>query len=318
MTSGSKNLKNRLYVSCKGAPSTQIPTDCNQGKFPCVHIQRNPVNVFEKRTDASQGRKNTVPLKPETLQLLKYYGVYPYLLEKGLIFPAEGGSFNVRLKDLEDAMKVVIGELTQEGIINYESQLERIVSRPNAKVDLVIRSAGRQLQLNNVDVIVIAEGAHSPTNELLGNRRIAVLPSLPVIAAIFKDDRPSIRGVSTLFQYVGKTLAHTAVSVYYYAIFFFKCAFLRRAFFQSSTQDCRLSDPRDSTSELRGLWTFQERDRGDDADHAKTEKCKIPARRGKTAKFHRTAGLCGAIGPESASGTGRLFQVLDGDVFLFC
>ena len=94
---------------------------------------------------------------------------------------------------------------------------------------------GQQNWLRGVDLLVVAEGAHSQTNErLLNNRRITVLPSLPVIAAIFKDDRPSINGIGSLFQYVGKTLANTATSVYYYVIFSFKCLFQGEHIFNSN------------------------------------------------------------------------------------
>ncbi len=188
-------------------------------------ISGNPVTVFEKRQNSGRGRENTVALKDETIPLLKYYGVYQCLLEKGLIFPEANGWVNVRLKDLEEAMKAVTSELTQDSIVKYDSQLERIIPHPNAKADLVIRSEGRLLQLNAVDVVVVAEGAHGSTSELLGNRRITVLPSIPVIAAIFKDDRPAITGASSFFQYVGKTLSNTVTSVYYYSIFLFKCFF---------------------------------------------------------------------------------------------
>ncbi|MBS0604501.1 MAG: hypothetical protein JSS60_05620 [Verrucomicrobia bacterium] len=198
-------------------------------------LNGNPTIILEKRRESDNGRENTVLLRKNAYRLLNCFGIYQYLSENGLIFPADDGEFNVRLKDLEQAMKAVIGELTRESVVKYDSQLERIVPHPGAKADLIYRSSGRQVQQNAVDLLVVAEGAHSPTNEhLLGNHRVTVLPSIPVIAAIFKDDRPQVTGPATFFQYVGMTLANTSTSVYYYAIFLFKCFFQGEHIFNSS------------------------------------------------------------------------------------
>ncbi len=191
------------------------------------------VTVMEKRKQDAPGRENAVALKPHTQFILREYGVYQYLEEKGLIYPTKEQEFlYVRLKDLEEAMKAVIAELSEDPIIHYNAQLKGIHSDPNRKADLIIDDNGREIRLSDVDLVVVAEGAHSETNEkLLGNRRIAILPSIPVIAAIFKDDRPGITGAATFFQYVGRTMANTAVSVYYHARFLFSFFFMGEHFF---------------------------------------------------------------------------------------
>lgn len=189
-------------------------------------LNGNPVVVHEKRKQDAIKRENTVRINKESYPILHYYGVYSYLLEKGLIFPQKKGEFDVRLGDLEEAMTAVIQGLSSEDVIKYGTELERIDSHSGRKADVVVKTAEGQSRLNSVGVIVVAEGARSPTNEkLLGSRRITVLPSIPVVAALFKDDRPRIAGVSTFFEYVGKTMIHTAANVYYHTLFLFKCVF---------------------------------------------------------------------------------------------
>lgn len=190
-------------------------------------LSGSPVTLIEKRRQDAPGRENTVALSPQTQSILRDLGVYYYLQDKGLTHPIQEQEFlSVRLKDLEEAIKAVIAELTDDQVIHYSAQLKAFDSDPNRKADLIIDDNGKELRLNAVDLVVVAEGAHSETNEqLLGNRRIAILPSIPVITALFKDDRPHISGVSTFFQYVGKTLANTAVSVYYHTLFLFSFIF---------------------------------------------------------------------------------------------
>lgn len=187
----------------------------------------NTITILERRAGSDHGRENSVVLFQNTVDSLHYFGVYQYLLERGMVFPFDGNSLNVRIKDLEQAMKAVLEELSQDSLIHYDSQVEQIVSHPRAKVDLLVRnSSGRQTQFNAVDLIVVAEGSHSHTCEqLLHLRRISILPSIPVIAAIFKDDRPSISSIPSFFQYLGKTLVNIATSVYYYTILLFKTLF---------------------------------------------------------------------------------------------
>ena len=222
-----KQLRQQALTNSSNRPSIVISGGGPAGLIRAIDalVTGNPVTVIEKRKEDARVRDNTVLLQGSTVSLLKFYGVYQYLLEKGLVFREVNGNCNVRLGDLEEAMKAAITQLTPEKTIHFDSTIERVNSYPNSKADIVIRSPSGAKNFNAVDLLVVAEGAHSPTNQLLGNRRVTVLPSIPVIAAIFKDDRPQIRGVSTFFQYVGKSLANTATSVYYYTIFFFKVVF---------------------------------------------------------------------------------------------
>ncbi len=222
-----KQSRQQVLAGSSNRPSIVISGGGPAGLIRAIDalVTGNPVTVIEKRKQDARARDNTVALGVDTVPLLKFYGVYQYLLENGLIFPERGGDFNVRLADLETAMKAVISQITPEKIIYFESTIERVNSYPGAKADIIVSSPSGAKNFNAIDLLVVAEGAHSPTNQLLGNRRVSVLPSIPVIAAIFKDDRPQIRGVSTFFQYIGKSLANTATSVYYYTIFFFKVVF---------------------------------------------------------------------------------------------
>lgn len=193
-------------------------------------LNGNPVVVIEKRSESDNRRENAVALMVDTVEILQYLGVYQYMLEKGLIFPFTGHRLNVRLKDLEEAMKAVISELKLDNeplLIHYDSQIRKIVSNPDDKADLIIvTGAGIRTQLNAIDLLIVAEGAHSTTNEMdLDNRRISYLSSLPVISAFFKDDRPNISSASTFFQYFGKSLVNTASATYYYSILLFQGIF---------------------------------------------------------------------------------------------
>lgn len=190
-------------------------------------LNGNPVKVIEKRNTTDPGRENTVALEKQTVETLQKFGVYQYMREKGMVFPLTGQSLNVRLKDLEQAMKTVIAELTDDPLIYYGCQVDRIIKQPHDKAIVIVKTdAGSQMQLDSVDLLVVAEGAHSHTSEmLLNNYRSPCLCSLPVVSAIFKDDRPHISSVSTFVQYVEKTLINTATAVYYYSIFIFKMFF---------------------------------------------------------------------------------------------
>jgi flavin-dependent dehydrogenase len=75
------------------------------------------------------------------------------------------------------------------------------------------------------DVLVLTDGGRSSTAQKLGIERTQVLPSIPVIAAIFKDDRPEIRNIKTAASYLKLTAEHTAKRIYYTSLFLFKVVF---------------------------------------------------------------------------------------------
>lgn len=194
-------------------------------------MEGHRTTLVERRTSDAPGRCNTVALQAKTMDLLKKYGVYQSLLEEGKIYPANDfGNTSVRISDLEQAMKRVLVELSAQNAVTFHYKARAV----NIGVDPTTQKALLALDTNELleraDIIVNAEGAHSSTNLLLDNPRIEVLPKVPVIAAIFEDDRPEITNVSNFFTYVGKSIAQTALSIYYYAIYFFRFTFMHERF----------------------------------------------------------------------------------------
>jgi hypothetical protein len=83
----------------------------------------NPTLVIEKRAENASGRANTVALTSDTIKMLKYCGIYQYLMENKWIYPPNAsGIVCVRLGDLEKAMKAVLQELNlNQQTIQYNS-----------------------------------------------------------------------------------------------------------------------------------------------------------------------------------------------------
>lgn len=138
------------------------------------------VQIFEKRPE-QRGRENIVALDISAIHTLKEFGVYQYLVKQKLIFP---GSYDIRVCDLEAALKHFIKEIIGSLPIEYESEIQEIED------DTVTIKTGNLSKKYHPDILVIAEGGKSSTNELLGLKRTDFLARLPVIAAIFKDHRP--------------------------------------------------------------------------------------------------------------------------------
>ena len=183
--------------------------------------------VIERRADQEgnvNGRSNTVAINHETMPLLQRYGIYQWLLENDRIYPyneEQRPYISVRLKDIELAMKAVLQELVPgEEIIRYGSSVDQV---SEARGQVAIQVSNEWIE--DIDILVNAEGSRSSTNQLLHIERREDLEKVPVIAAIFEDTRPSITGVCSFFAYIGETIYQCAVSVYYYAIFFFKFIF---------------------------------------------------------------------------------------------
>ena len=188
----------------------------------------NPTILFERRPENANGRINTVALTPTTIAMLSYCGIYQYLIENRLIFlPATPSDYiMVRLADLELAMKKVISEIDPNFAIQYNSKVTAIDAQ-SQKINLEVEnlSTKEKRTIKKVDILVNAEGKNSSTNTLLKINRTEVLPSIPVIAAVYKDMRPKIRGVCSLVNYVGKSLFYLAQTIHYHTQFLFKFAF---------------------------------------------------------------------------------------------
>lgn len=186
----------------------------------------NPTQVIEKRSEDAAGRNNTVALKPVTITMLKYCGIYQYLIENNLIYPPNSsGYICVRLGDLERAIRAVLTALSPDSIVQFNSVVSQIDTQ-GQKINVEITSReGQRRILNNVDILVNTEGSHSTTNNLLNITRNPVLPNIPVIAAFFKDRRPSITSVGSFFRYIGNSLVTVATTIYYHTQFIFRYAF---------------------------------------------------------------------------------------------
>src|SRR5262245_43273739 len=183
----------------------------------------NPTTVIEKRSEENPGRANTVALTETTIVMLQYCGIYQYLIEHRQIYPPNaGGYISVRLADLEHAMKEVLKQLSPHSIIQYDSTVSKIDTQSD-KIKLVVESAnGVTKTLSDIGILVITEGSHSPTSAKLGIERTEVLPPIPVIAAIYKNKRPTITGMSSLLRYTGKSINYLAITIYYHVQFIFK------------------------------------------------------------------------------------------------
>lgn len=197
-------------------------------------LEGNPTVIIEKRIEGATGRTNTVALNTETIELLKRGGVYQGMLKDNLIYPEQDGYCSVRIKDLEASLKKVIASLTDQPVIHYECKVKEI--QEGSQTNLIIEHAsGHIATIENPDFVINAEGPKSTTNELLGNRRIEVLPKLPVIAASLKDGR-NIRGVFSFFAAIGKTLYYIAAAIYHYVIYLFRLIFCSESFFSPKRQ----------------------------------------------------------------------------------
>lgn len=195
-------------------------------------LQGSPTVILEKRGEHARHRDNVVALETETLNFLKDYGVYQYLIENHLIFKPNKRYASVKIADLEMALKKVVEELTKNEnppVIQYDSEISSI-GMDNVKVELTVENKdGSKTKIHDIDIFINAEGMNSTTNKILGFNRISVLPKIPVIVAIFKDDRPEVKDVSSLTKYMGKTLVQKTVADYYRSLFIFKLIFQKQS-----------------------------------------------------------------------------------------
>lgn len=227
-----KELRDRMNSASNHKPSVVISGAGPAGLIRAIQSisNGNPTVLIEKRGDDIQGRINTVHLRPVTVAMLRYCGIYQYLMENKLIFPPKAdGSIMVRLTDLEKAMKAVLKEISPSFAIQYHTKIEDIDAQTE-KINLTLENSETKEKraIKKVDILVNAEGKGSSTNPLLGIERTEVLPSIPVIAAVYKDKRPKIQGIGSFFKFVGKSIAYLAITIHYHVQFFFKFLFSKK------------------------------------------------------------------------------------------
>lgn len=220
-----QDLKKRMKTLSNHQPTVVILGAGPAGLLRAIQSisNGNLTTVIEKRSQNAPGRINTVALTATTIQMLKYCGIYQYLIENQLIYPPNQEEYIcVRLADLEQAMKEVLSQLSSDPIIQYDSKVAQIASQAD-KIELIIESVkDGQKTLSGIDIVVNAEGSRSCTNGLLNITRTEVLPRIPVIAAIYNDHRPKIRGIASLLNYIGKSMVYIARTIHYHMQFFFK------------------------------------------------------------------------------------------------
>lgn len=186
----------------------------------------NPTTVIEKRSEKAKCRDNVVVLTKSTVAMLKFYGIYQILLSDGLIYPENANKkVTARLGDLEYAMKKVMHDLGMAHTIRYETTIKKIDDFVDG---FTLFTGGDDDHKIEADVIVNCEGANSTTNKLMEIDRIEVQEKVPVIAAIYKDDRPAVKGPCSLVVYVAKTIKEIVVTIFYHIKFVFM-AFVTRS-----------------------------------------------------------------------------------------
>lgn len=235
-----KELREKMNAESKDKPSVVILGAGPAGLLRAVQSisNGNPTVLIEKRGEDAPGRINTVALSSITIAMLRYCGIYQYLMENKLIFPPRSdGSIMVRLTDLEKAMKAVLKEISPDFAIQYHTKVDAIDTLAD-KINLTVENSATKEKrtFKKVDILVNTEGKSSSTNALLGIERTEVLPSIPVIAAVFKDKRPKIEGIGSFFKYVGKSIVYLAQTIHYHVQFFFQflCSKKFRTHFKGS------------------------------------------------------------------------------------
>lgn len=191
-----------------------------------------PTTVIEKRSSMDIGRENAVQLSAEAIEILKEFGVWDYLLENKLIHTPSDKSLIVRVGDLEKALKEVINSLSDEPVIRYDSTVEKSDSVGR----LTIRSGNRREQIQP-GLLYFADGARSSTaRRLCDEKRVEILPKVPVVAAIFQDRTYSFRDPCRSAKNVMMAVKDDMRHAYYMGLFACKTLFQGEHVFNKKRQ----------------------------------------------------------------------------------
>lgn len=193
--------KNKLFIVISGAGPAGLIRGIQ------ALLDGNNIQIIEKRSIYHSGRHNVVSLIKETMEILKKYGVYQYLLEKKLVREVNNPiSIFVKLCDLELALKAVVDELSMDTLICYDSQVIEIIENGDGTVKLIVNdNHGSALCIHPVDLFIIAEGANSYTNRiLLKNHTQMLIPPVEGLLAFFKKQPWQFNHIFKLFTKIYK------------------------------------------------------------------------------------------------------------------
>jgi hypothetical protein len=183
---------------------------------------RQPVKVLEKRDEFTHGRIQVLALRNEAIEILKEYGIFRVLEERGW-FHIDEHALYVGIGHLENAMKTILNDLSKEPIISYRSHLIKILPRRNEKIDLMVeRISQEKIEIETwtgVDLLINAEGMHSTLNHMLGNKRTEVEPRIPIMIASLRNEETPISPLCALIR----TLKTFIVLLYYRLYFSLLC-----------------------------------------------------------------------------------------------
>jgi 2-polyprenyl-6-methoxyphenol hydroxylase-like FAD-dependent oxidoreductase len=137
----------------------------------------------------------------------------------------------MRLTNLEQELKKALEEKNgNKDLISYEESVTEIT--PSDKGVSLTLASGRKIE--NVHIVINAEGFRSHTNELLGNRRITSLTEQTAVISTLEDDRPVVHNLETIVSYSKKTMRNIALAIHDHCLYLFLCVFRSEHFFSSS------------------------------------------------------------------------------------
>lgn len=192
-------------------------------------LNGNPIRLFEKRSEDTEGRGNVISLVESTISILRYYGVYQYLLENKMISPKPvNGLIMVRLADLELAMKKVLSKIDPNFAIEYNSTVT--IDFNAEKLGLIIKNStsNSNYEIKDIDILVNTEGMKSTSNIAFNVRRKEKLAFIPAVYAVYEDERQTVQNTDTFLKYSGKSISYLAQTIHSHTQFLFSYAISKR------------------------------------------------------------------------------------------
>jgi hypothetical protein len=187
-------------------------------------VNGNPTQLIEMRSKEAIGRENTVALTKDTIAILKYCGMYQYLIEKGQIYPPNSeGYICVTLMDLEKAMKTVLTEINGGDIIIFNSQIDKINTQKD-KLEIIVKTKeNKTFIIKDIDILVNCEGYSSKTNKLLEIERRQFMENIPALIGFFNKQK--IYNLNPFINCIERKIIAIALTFFYHTLFFLKFIF---------------------------------------------------------------------------------------------